>query len=107
MWYLVGFISAIDVYYAIKFSASLPTMEENPFGKYLIRIAGGDISLFIGCKVAGTVIVLGILQNAFLLGKEETKCNVHRVTLGLFLFQVWLFLYMHDYFIPGSINAYL
>ena len=63
--------------------------------------------MFIGCKVAGTVIVLGILQNAFLLGKEETKCNVHRVTLGLFLFQVWLFLYMHDYFIPGSINAYL
>ena len=78
MWYLVGFISAIDVYYAIKFSTSLPTMEENPLGKYLIRIAGGDISLFIGCKVA-----------------------------GLFLFQMWLFLYMHDYFIPGSINAYL
>ena len=89
MWYLIGFISAIDVYYAIKFSRSLPTMEENPFGRYLIKIAGGDVSLFIGCKVAGTVIVLGVLQNAFLLGKEKTKL-VHRITFGVFSFQVWL-----------------
>mgnify|MGYP003647957274 CR=1 FL=1 len=101
MWYLIGFISAIDVYYAIKFSRTLLIMEENPFGKYLIKIAGGDVSLFIGCKVAGTVIVLGVLQNAFLLGKEKTKLNVHRVTFGVFTFQVWLFLYMNDYFLGG------
>ena len=51
MWYLVGFISAIDVYYAIKFSTSLPTMEENPLGKYLIRIAGGDIPCLLDAKL--------------------------------------------------------
>ena len=99
MWYIIGFISAIDVYYAIKFSKTLPDMEQNPFGRYLIEITCGDISLFIGCKVAGTVIVLGILQNAFLLGKRETKLTVEKITFGVFTFQLWLFLYMHDYFL--------
>ena len=54
MWYLIGFISAIDVYYAIKWREMLPQMEENPLGRMLIKYGADDISLFMGLKVAGT-----------------------------------------------------
>ena len=73
IWYLIGFISAIDVYYAIKWREMLPQMEENPFGRMLIKYDADDISLFMGLKVAGTVLVLGFLQNWFLLSKHRNK----------------------------------
>ena len=101
MWYIIGFISAIDVYYAIKWRETLPELEENPIGRMLINYDANDISFFMGLKVAGTVLVLGILQNAFLLGKKETKLTVQKITFGVFVFQLWLFLYMHDYFLGG------
>ena len=107
MWYLIGFISAIDVYYAIKWREVLPQMEENPFGRMLIKHDADDISLFMGLKVAGTVLVLGFLQNWFLLSKREGRIRANRVTIGVFLFQIWLFLYMHDYFVPRSLDANL
>ena len=107
MWYLIGFISAIDVYYAIKWREVLPQMEENPFGRMLIKYDADDISLFMGLKVAGTVLVLGFLQNWFLLSKREGRIRANRVTIGVFLFQIWLFLYMHDYFVPRSLDANL
>ena len=47
MWYLIGFISAIDVYYAIKWRETLPELEENPIGRMLIKYDANDISLFI------------------------------------------------------------
>jgi len=99
MWYIIGFISAVDVYYATKWSETLPELEQNPIGRMLIKYNSDDISLFMGLKVAGTVLVLGILQNAFLLGKRETKLTVEKITFGVFTFQLWLFLYMHDYFL--------
>lgn len=101
MWYLIGFISAIDVYYAIKWRETLPELEENPIGRMLIKYDANDISLFMGLKVAGTVLVLGMLQNCFLLLKRDGRKRTHRITMGVFLFQIWLFLYMHDYFIRG------
>lgn len=107
MWYLIGFISAIDVYYAIKWRETLPHMEENPIGRILIKYNADDVSLFMGCKVAGTVLVLGFLQNWFLLSKRYGRKGAHRVTMGVFLFQIWLFLYMHDYFVLGVTNANL
>ena len=63
MWLIIGLISAVDVYYAIKFQKTLESMEENPIGLHLIELSNGDISLFMGLKVSGTVLVLGFLQN--------------------------------------------
>jgi len=99
MWYLIGFISAIDVYYAIKWREQLPELEQNPIGRMLIEYDENDVSLFMGLKVAGTVLVLGMLQNCFLLSKRDGRKRTHRIAMGVFLFQIWLFLYMHDYFI--------
>ena len=36
-------------------------VEENPIGRFLIRCDGGDVSLFVGVKVAGTILALGVL----------------------------------------------
>ena len=97
MWYLIGLISALDVYYAIKFQKMLLETEKNPAGIFLIEIANGDVSLFIGCKVAGTVIVLGILQNAFLVCDKQTRFafKLTFITFCVTLFQIWLLYYLH------------
>ena len=94
MWLTIGWISAVDVYYAIKFQKTLVLMEENPVGLHLIEISNGDISLFMGLKVAGTVLVLGFLQNYFYL--SDCKRLIVRITFGVTLFQLWLLYYLSN-----------
>ena len=94
MWLIIGLISAVDVYYAIKFQKTLESMEENPIGLYLIELSNGDISLFMGLKVSGTVLVLGFLQNYFYL--SDCKKKIVKITFGVTLFQLWLLYYMSN-----------
>jgi hypothetical protein len=61
LWLFIGFISAIDIYVSIKTRAYLLYCEMNPLGRWLIRLDGGDIALFMGIKTAGTVLALGLL----------------------------------------------
>jgi hypothetical protein len=60
-WLVIGWISAIDVYWSIKVQHVLLSSELNPVGRWLIRQDGGSIALFMGLKCAGLVTVLGIL----------------------------------------------
>ena len=94
MWLVIGLVSAVDVFYAIKYQETLHVFEENPIGLRLIEISNGDISLFMGLKVAGTVLVLGFLQNAFHLGDLKRKHIIAKITFGVTLFQLWLFYYL-------------
>lgn len=94
MWLVIGMVSAVDVFYAIKYQESLVLLEENPMGLHLIELSNGDISLFMGFKVAGTVLVLGFLQNAFHLGNLKRKHMIAKITFGVTLFQLWLFYYL-------------
>lgn len=94
MWLTIGLVSAVDVFYAIKFQKSLMELEENPVGLHLLQISNGDISLFMGLKVAGTVLVLGFLQNAFHLGDLSRKHMILKITFGVTLFQLWLLYYL-------------
>ena len=94
MWLIIGLVSAIDVFYAIKYQETLIVLEENPIGLHLIEISNGDISLFMGLKVAGTVLVLGFLQNAFHLGDSKRRIVITKITFGITLFQLWLFYYL-------------
>jgi hypothetical protein len=95
MWFIIGFVSAFDVFCAIKYQKTLLSLEENPLGRYLIRASNGDISLFMGLKVAGVVLVLGFLQNAFHLGDKKRKGHILIITLGVTLFQIWLLCYLN------------
>ena len=61
LWVFIGMASAVDVYVSIKTQEYLYEMEMNPIGRFLIEADKGDIALFMGTKVAGTVVALGIL----------------------------------------------
>lgn len=95
MWFIIGFVSAFDVFCAIKYQKTLMSLEENPVGKYLIKVSDGDVSLFMGLKVAGVVLVLGFLQNAFHLGDRKRQEHVLFITLGVTIFQIWLLYYLN------------
>ena len=61
LWLSIGLISAIDIYWSIILQEILIETELNPIGKFLITVSGGDIALFMFCKVVGLVVVLGFL----------------------------------------------
>ena len=61
LWVFIGMVAATDVYWSIITQEQLYDIELNPIGRYLINKADGDVALFMGLKVAGTVVVLGVL----------------------------------------------
>jgi hypothetical protein len=61
MWVAIGLISAIDLYWAVKNQDTMIFNEENPIGRYLIRLDDGSVALFMGVKMAGTILALGFL----------------------------------------------
>ena len=62
LWLFIGLIAAYDVYLAIKYQEILRFTEMNPVGQWLLALDGGNVAIFMGCKVVGTMLVLGILQ---------------------------------------------
>jgi hypothetical protein len=61
LWLFIGLVGALDTYLTVKYRAIMPQVEENPLGNLLMRLDGGDVSAFVGCKVAGTILALGML----------------------------------------------
>tara|TARA_Y100001938_G_scaffold140278_1_gene208255 strand:- start:2213 stop:2617 length:405 start_codon:yes stop_codon:yes gene_type:complete len=61
LWVFVGLVAATDVYWSIINQEQLYQIELNPLGKFILKVSSGDVAPFMGLKVAGTVIVLGIL----------------------------------------------
>ncbi len=61
LWLFIGLVGALDTYLTVKYRRSMPQVEENPVGIMLMRWDGGDVSLFVGVKVAGIILVLGVL----------------------------------------------
>lgn len=61
VWIIVGGVSALDMYLAIKFSESLNIMETNALGRWLMECDGGSVALFMSLKLAGTMFVLGTI----------------------------------------------
>ena len=61
LWVFVGLVAATDVYWSIINQEQLYQIELNPLGKFILKVSSGDVAPFMGLKVAGTVIVLGVL----------------------------------------------
>lgn len=65
---LIGFVSAYDSYLTVMYVDSLQSLELNPVGRYMMGLddplTGGTpyIAVFLGCKFAGTILVLFVLQ---------------------------------------------
>lgn len=91
-WLFIGGVSAFDVYIAVAASDDLYDAERNPIGRWLIRLGNYDIALFMGLKVACTVLVLGIL--IWLYHRKPKIAG--SVILGVAAFQAWLLYILHS-----------
>lgn len=85
---IIVMASAVDVYWAIKVQDDLE--ELNPIGRWLISIGGGDVALFMACKLLGTVLAVWLMG---LLYSKRAKIALLS-TLGVALFQVALVLFL-------------
>ena len=90
LWLLIGLVSAFDTFWLVKCRESIYECEQNPVERLLIELDGGDVSLFVGVKFLGTVLVLGIL---FLMFSYSKKLGITCAD-PLAAFQVWLAWYL-------------
>ena len=89
-WLIIVCISAYDLYLAVKYSADLYSVELNPLGRYLIELGGGDVSLFMGVKLAGTGVALGLLALTY----RANKKIAHAIIFPIALLQILLIAYL-------------
>lgn len=89
-WLFIGFVSCVDMYFAIKLQDALYTLELNPLGRLLIDWDAGDVALFMGAKCGGTCLVLGFL----LLVRCKNAKLANRVIFGVTLCQLLLLAYL-------------
>lgn len=54
-------VSLYDTFLIVEFQDLIGRTEKNPMGRWLIRIAGGEIGVFVRMKLAGTIVVLSVL----------------------------------------------
>lgn len=65
---VIGAVSAYDIFLTIKYFESLPAMELNPIGRWMMSLDDGpkcdldQISCFIACKFAGNFIALSVIE---------------------------------------------
>lgn len=82
----IGVVSLYDAWLVVRFAREILWHERNVVGRYLIQAAGGDVTLFVTCKLIGTAVVLGTLM--WLYGNYRTMAIP--VARSITVFQVWL-----------------
>jgi hypothetical protein len=64
----IGLVSAYDIFLTIKYVESLPTLELNPIGRWLMQLDSGpecqldQIACFITAKFSGNFITLALIE---------------------------------------------
>lgn len=94
-WYnlVIGFIAAVSVYDAalvIWCANVIAFTEQNPVGRYLIAINGGDPTLFVLLKLAGTTLTVLALRQLF----RQFRHLAVPVATGVASVQMSLLLYL-------------
>tara|TARA_B100000749_G_C18374239_1_gene443113 strand:+ start:430 stop:756 length:327 start_codon:yes stop_codon:yes gene_type:complete len=90
MWLAIGIISSIDLYWAVKNQHIMLYNEQNPIGRYLIRQDNGDVALFMGIKMAGTILALGFLIFLYHHKRLYAWLSVIFLTIAQFLLLFYL-----------------
>lgn len=83
-----GFVCCYDNMLSVVYSESLPQLEQNPIGSYLIDTGG--VGLFVVVKAVTTVLVV-----MFLYGLSLTRYR--SIVILAAIFQAGLFLYLNFY----------
>lgn len=87
----IGLISAYDSYLTVKYVDFLQGLELNPIGRWLMGLdepmmqESPQIALFLGCKFAGTVIVLFVLQMLWMWRRKLSGVVALKVAFAQFL----------------------
>jgi hypothetical protein len=90
LWLAIGLISSVDLYWAIKNQCIIAQNEENPIGRYLIQLDQGEVALFMGIKMAGTILTLGILIFLY----HWRRLYAWTAIVSLSIVQFWLLHYL-------------
>lgn len=65
---VIGLVSAFDIYLTIKYVESLPMMELNPVGRWMMKLDSGPeshldrIAGFIAAKFSGNFVALAVIE---------------------------------------------
>lgn len=89
MWLFIVFVSAHDGCLVFANRVSMSLVEQNPLGRWLIRVWGGDIWLLLTLKAVGTVCgaSLLLLLHSLRLRLAWTACAaVAVIQLGLLVY---------------------
>lgn len=94
-WYnaIVGFIAAVSIYDAalvVILADVIAFTEQNPVGRYLIKINGDDPSLFVLLKLIGTALTVVVLLELF----QTVRRLAIPVATGVASVQMSLMLYL-------------
>ncbi len=91
VWLFVGFVEVYDVYWSIKLQDVLLDNEQNPIGRFLISLDGGDVALFMALKVSAIIAILGSLP--VLLWANKAKVAWLLIAI-IFISRLALFLFL-------------
>ena len=89
--FVIGMISAIDLYWIGKTRCVIAEHEQNPVGTYLIGLDGGDVSLFMAAKFAGTMLALYIILTLKRLRFRHTILIASLIALAQIALLIYLF----------------
>ena len=87
----ITIVAGIDTYFTIRTSPVILLGEKNPIAKFIIEQC--EVDVFIGLKLICTVLVISLMQAAFIHFKR--KKYVLAVTFGVMMFQLWLLSYIY------------
>jgi len=90
-WLTIGFISSYDAYLALKYREYMYHGELNPISRQIMAIDNWDLSVFMGVKMAGTILALGILALCYNINPVKARF----MTFCLFVFQILLLIFLH------------
>ena len=101
---IVGSVSMYDIYLTVKYAESLAQLEVNPVGRWLMNLDHlemkqiPDVTLFVGCKAMGTILVLIVLS---VLATRFARLG-HPIAMGVSFCQLVL-----GYFLTFSLTSSL
>lgn len=89
----IGAVSLYDAWLVVHFSEYITYMEQNPVGRWLLRVNAGDVGVLVRVKLAGTMLVLVALT----LLEMKWQTASRPVTASLSAFQAGLLYYLTLY----------
>lgn len=93
---LIGFVSAYDSYLTVMYVDSIQSLELNPVGRWMMGLDDPlnsytpQIAFFLGCKFAGTVLVLFVLQILWIWRRHLSSMVALKVALAQTLLALML-----------------